>query len=105
MTTVSFTCTTKDLGPMGTASFRVGYVEASGRDVWRSVRLTNNAAEFAFPASATKFVLKCLMSGQAGGVVELEMKVGSKALKPGFKQEVGDNESGKALIFFQEQTL
>jgi len=105
MTRLDFKRTTKDLGALGSAYVSAGYQRADGTDVWEDVPMTNDQARHGFPDDTRTFVVRCQITGDAGGVVELEVKNGDKVLKPSFKREIKPTEAGRTFLAHRVYTL
>ena len=102
MTRLDFKRTTKDLGAESSADMSVGY---GGMDVWEDVPMTNDQARHDLPEGVTTFMVRCMITGAAGGVVELELKQGDKVLKPSFKREIEPTEAGQTFPEYRMYTL
>lgn len=100
MTELRFKRTIKDCN----AFFSVCYTEPDGDDIEDLVLLENNEGRCALPDGINLFVLKCTMQGTVGGSVELEIKVGSRTLKPEFKRTLKAGERG-TIVIYQARSL
>lgn len=105
MTSLDFKRTTKDLGELGSAYVSAGYQRADGTDVWEDLAMINDQARHAFPDNTRTFVVRCQISGEAGGVVELEVKNGDRVLKPAFKRAIKASEHGQTFLAYRVYTL
>jgi hypothetical protein len=105
VTSLDFKRTTKGLGASGSAYVSAGYQRADGTDVWEDVPMTTDRARLDVPDDTKTFVVRCQITGAAGGGVELEVKNGDKILKPSFKREVRPTDAGRTFLAYRVYTL